>query len=144
GCEVREVRRSWSRRGTVCVALGMACALLSVRAAHADWDPIPAEAWTEPAHPDSGGGDAIFLLDQSEYHHESNRFRDEYFGRARVFTREGCAIGTIEIPYRAREWKLSNVRARSVLPNGRVTEFDPTQIVTTVGLRLANYSLLRA
>jgi len=119
-------------------------ALALAAPARAEWDPIPPEAWQEPARPDSGGGDAILLLDRSECHDLQGRFRFEYFGRARVFTAEGRDLGTIDIPYLKGRWKLSDVRARSVLPNGRASEFDPAQIVETTAFRYGDYHLVHA
>ena len=119
-------------------------ALAGVVPAGADWDPVPAEAWQEPARPDSGGGDGILLLDRSECRDLQGRFHFEYFGRARVFTPEGRDLGTIDIPYLRGRWKLGGVRARSVLPNGRVTEFDPAQIVESTVFRYGEYEWARA
>jgi hypothetical protein len=118
--------------------------LTSARIAHADWDPIPDQAWTEPARPDSGGGDAILLLDQSDYRQEGGHFRCDYFSRARVFTREGRSVGTVEIDYPPGVWKLSQIRARSVQQNGRSVEWDPSQLVETELLRYAGHTWSRA
>jgi hypothetical protein len=125
-----------------CALLGLL--LTSVGVARADWDPIPDQAWTEPARPDSGGGDAILLLDQSDYRHEGGHFRCDYFFRARVFTREGRSVGTVEIDYFPGVWKLSQIRARSVQQNGRSVEWDPGQLVETELLRYAGHTWSRA
>lgn len=114
------------------------------RAHAADWEPIPAEAWREPARPDSGGADAITLLDRSECHDLEGNFRYDYFGRVKIFTVEGRDFGTIEIPYPKGRWTLSNVRARSVRPDGRVTEFDPAKLVETTDFRYGDYNFVHA
>jgi len=129
--------------------LGAMCgALLSLAGfsgtVRAQWDPIPAQAWQEQARPDSGGGDAILLLDQSEYLDKQGSFRFQYFGRARVFTAEGRDLGNVEIEYLKDRWKITDLHARSVLANGHVTEFDPSQVVTTTLLHSGSFSVARA
>ena len=136
--------RPAGRRVAITAGALVLLALALAAPADAEWGPVPPEAWQEPARPDSGGADAILLLDHSECHDLLGVVHMEYFGRARVFTREGCNAGTIHVPYVKGLWKLSNVRARSMLPNGLVTEFDPAQVVETTVLRSGDYDLASA
>lgn len=137
----RFVRRA-SLRPILLLALVLAAC--PGRAAAADWEPIPAEAWQEPARPDSGGGDAITLLDRSECRDLEGSFQYDYFGRVKIFTAQGRDFGTIEIPYPKGRWTLSDVRARSVRPDGRVTEFDPAKLLETTDFRYGDWNLVHA
>ena len=146
---VRRIEGRCGRETRVFGALGAAVLMvaglvLSVPAAHAGWDPVPPEAWQEPARPDSGGGDAIMLLDHSEYTQKSNSFHVEYFARAKVFTAEGRDIGNVEVLYLKGRWKLRNLRGRSVSPAGRATELDPAQIIYSTVLSSGDVELARA
>jgi len=114
------------------------------RAAPPSWREIPDAAWKEPARPDSGGGDAIILLDETEYLHEDNSYRHEHFRRVRIFTREGRRFGTAEITYLAPRQRLTELRARCVLQNGRSIEWDPAQLVETESFRYGRDIVKRA
>jgi hypothetical protein len=146
----RRVVRRQARRGVRSssrAALATAATLvvlLAAAAARADWDPVPPEAWQEPARPDSGGGDAIMLLDHADYRQESEKFHVDYFARARVFTAEGRDIGNVEIEFLKDRWKLTNVRGRCVTPGGKTTELDPAQILYTTSLSAKDLVVTKA
>ncbi len=133
-----------ARPAALALVLVVAAALALSARARAGWDPIPPEAWQEPARPDSGGGDAIMLLDHSEYRQQADNFHVEYFGRAKVFTAEGRDIGNVEIHYLKDHWKLSKVRGRCVAPGGKTTELDPAQIVYTTSLSSGDIEIAQA
>jgi hypothetical protein len=114
------------------------------RASSAAWDPIPLEAWQEPARPDSGGADAIILFERTECRQKESEFEMDYFARSRVFTAEGRAVGDLEIRYIKKSWKLTNLRARSVHPNGTSVELDPATVVTTTAWKYRDYEVLKA
>lgn len=125
-------------------AFAVPFALVLALPCHAAWDPVPAEAWKEPARPDSGGGDAIVLLESTECRQKDSGFELDYFTRARVFTAEGRAVANVEIQYVKKLWKLTNLRARSVRPGGEVVELDPTTAVTTTAFKYREFEVLEA
>jgi hypothetical protein len=137
----RESRTAAALKVLALFATGL---LSSAPATGAAWDPIPPSAWLEQARPDSGGGDAIMLLDRSVCTRKSDGFHAEYFARAKVFTAEGRDIGNVEVEYIRDHWKLRDLRGRSVSPAGRVTELDPSQIITSTVLRFGDFEIMRA
>lgn len=126
------------------LCLPLALGLMSALPCSAAWAPIPAEAWKEQARPDSGGADAIVLLESTECRQKESGFEMDYFVRARVFTAEGRGIADVEILYFKKHWKLKNLRARSVRPGGETVDLDPSTVVTTTSLRYRDYEVLKA
>ena len=134
-----------SERAIVTIALGICTACcLGAAPPSAPWEPIPAQAWQETARPDSGGAEAIMLLERTECRQEESKFEMDYFARAKVFTPEGRAIANIEVEYLKKVWKLSNLRARTVRPSGETVELDPSTIVTTTAFKYRDYEWLKA
>lgn len=125
------------------LALGLMVSTLPARSA-TEWEPIPAEAWDEAARPDSGGANAILLLDREDCVQKESSFTLDRLVRARVFTAAGRDAGTVQIFYIRKEWKLAEVRGRSVRPGGSVTELDPATIVTSTVWKTDGGELLRA
>ncbi len=133
-----------ARRRFTALLLPLALGLAGALPCRAAWEPIPAEAWKEPARPDSGGADAIVLLESTECRQKESGFEVDYFARARVFTAEGRGIADVEIPYVKKQWKLESLRARSVRPNGDTVELDPTTVVTTTSWEFREFEVLKA
>jgi len=123
----------------------MFVAVCGLAPAHANaWEPIPAEAWREPARPDSGGGDAIVLLQRGELAVHDERVSYTVFVRARVFTREGRRIGTVPVDYLAPGWRVTDLQARSVRQDGGITDFDPGRVLYTTQFKFGHDEYRRA
>lgn len=94
------------------------------------WQAIPPESWKEPARPDSGGGDALILVQRIEDWDLKGEIRRRVFRRIRVFTAEGRDAGRVEVGY-SKSAKIENMRARSIRQDGTTTELSPDQVIHT-------------
>jgi len=112
------------------VALAVVCLVPSVRLhAFDDWQPInPAELkmTEDPAHP----GDAIML-----YHEETadDMTRHRYvYKRVKVLTEKGKDRANVEIPYDATFVGVTDIRARTIAPDGTITPLAGKTFNTTL------------
>jgi Domain of Unknown Function with PDB structure (DUF3857)/Transglutaminase-like superfamily len=86
-----------------------------------DWQPINPDELkmtADPAHP----ADAIIL-----YHEEINNDLTSHayvYKRLKVFNEKGRRYADIEIPYNSSEFGISDVKARTIAPDGTITPFD--------------------
>ena len=90
-----------------------------------DWlpiDPADLKMTTEPKAP---GAPAIYLYRQVD-RKESGRVNhtEAYYFRIKILTEDGRKYGNIEIPYLKSVGGISNIRARTIHPDGTVLNFD--------------------
>ncbi|MGB7726391.1 MAG: DUF3857 domain-containing protein [Candidatus Acidiferrum sp.] len=90
-----------------------------------DWlpiDPADLKMTTEPKAP---GAPAIYLYRQVD-RKESGRANhtEAYYFRVKILTEDGRKYGNIEIPYLKSVGGISNIRARTIHPDGTVLNFD--------------------
>src|SRR5882724_1101366 len=83
-----------------------------------DWQPITPEELkmtVDPAHP----ADATIL-----YHEEisdDNKHHSSVYMRLKILTDKGKDRASVEIPYDAAEIHITDIRARTIAPDGTIT-----------------------
>ena len=119
------VRTRWSFLALGIVLLGSSYRLC----AFDDWLPVSPEELkmtADPAHP----ADAIVL-----YHEESvdDMTRHSYsYTRVKIFTEKGKDHANVEIPYEASYIGISDIRGRTIAPDGTVTPFTGKAFNNTI------------
>jgi hypothetical protein len=116
------------------LTLGFCALLLVIAAARPlrafdDWLPITAEDQKITAE-SASGADAIIL-----YHEETSddNTRHHYvYVRIKVLTEKGKSHADVQIPYDAANDGISDLRARTVAPDGTVTPFTGKAFDTTI------------
>src|SRR5579864_7622711 len=111
--------------------LSLAICLVSFCRAHAfdDWQPINPDELkmtADAAHQ----GDAIIL-----YHEETadDMTRHRYvYKRLKVLTEKGKDRASVEIPYDAKYVGVTDIRARSIAPDGTITPFTDKAFNSTI------------
>lgn len=94
-----------------------------------DWQPINPDELkmkADPAHP----ADAIIL-----YHEEINNDLTSHayvYMRLKVFTEKGRRYADVEIPYESNDSGISDVKARTIAPDGTITPFDGKTFNSTI------------
>jgi hypothetical protein len=89
-----------------------------------DWLPISPEELKLTSEPKAPGAPAIFLYRGIE-RKDLGRANTEYnYVRIKVLTEEGRKYANVEIPYRQRTTAISNIKARTVRPDGTIVNFD--------------------
>lgn len=84
-------------------------------------DPADLKMTSEPAAP---GAPAIYLYRQVD-RKDSGRANTEYnYVRIKILTEEGRQFANVEIPYRSDKVGISNIRARTIRPDGSIVNFD--------------------
>jgi hypothetical protein len=129
---------------TTTLALGLSSIARPAPPAPAPWPALPADAWTVAARPDSGGGDAIILLEEGFAEDKGTSYRYGLTRRVRIFTEEGRDAGKLEVDYLKGESRLVSVRGRSVRQDGTTTELSPDQVITTTVLKSGGLEYNRA
>jgi hypothetical protein len=114
------------RRNLVLLALSHVLAIFHLPGALAQvippWPPISKEELElkdNPQHP----GDAAIIL-YSEVQTDNGKALETHFTRIKVFQEQGKKYGDIEIPYFEDRVDVRDIRARTVAPDGRATEFS--------------------
>ncbi|GAC1619829.1 MAG: hypothetical protein PVS2B2_06660 [Candidatus Acidiferrum sp.] len=73
--------------------------------------------------PEAPGAPAVFLYRQVD-RNDTNRASTEYnYVRVKILTEEGRKFANVEIPFE-KKIKVSNVRARTIRPDGSIVNFD--------------------
>ena len=89
-----------------------------------DWLPITPEELKMTSEPNAPGAPAIFLYRQVD-RKDLGRANTEYnYARIKIFTEEGRNYANVEIPYRRGTTAISNIRARTIRPDGTIANFD--------------------
>lgn len=108
-----------SQRYSVAFLLAIAFALPA--AAGDDFKPVPPDELKlkdNPAHP---GDHAMYLEYRSEQ--DDNQFYESVYVRMKIFSEEGKKYGDIEIPYLKGFEDISDLKARTVQPDGTVVPY---------------------
>src|SRR5262245_42005904 len=122
-------RKPVNQRGCarVCVAtLVLALAgLWSASTARADeWKPITPEELKMTSLAEAPGAPAVFLYRQVD-RDDNGRTSNEYsYVRIKVLTEEGRDQANVSIPFEKGRESVINIRARTIQPDGKITEFD--------------------
>ena len=89
-----------------------------------EWLPIDPAELKMTSEPKAPGAPAIYLYRQVD-RKDLGRANTEYdYVRIKILTEEGREHANIEIPYRSQSVNISNIRARTVHPDGTVVNFD--------------------
>jgi hypothetical protein len=103
--------------------------LASTAAAMDDWQPIRPEELKmalDPAHP----MDAVML-----YHEEVNNDLTSHayvYKRIKILTEKGRDLANVEIVYDNADFGISDVKARTIAPDGAITPFDGKAFNSTI------------
>lgn len=87
-----------------------------------DFKPVSPEELAlkdNPAHP----GDHAMILELRSDRDDTQAKANEYM-RIKVFTEEGRKYADVEIPYRNEEFQITDIKARTVHPDGAVIPFN--------------------
>ncbi|HWZ98230.1 MAG TPA: DUF3857 domain-containing protein [Candidatus Dormibacteraeota bacterium] len=120
------------RRGRVVslVLLGvMATTLAGVLPVRADeWQPITPEDLKMTGLPEAPGAPAVILykqVDRNDAGVQRGRGASEYnYIRIKIFTEEGRKYANVEIPFLKQRTSISTIRARTIKPDGTISNFD--------------------
>jgi hypothetical protein len=89
-----------------------------------EWLPIDPADLKMTSEPKAPGAPAIYLYRQVD-RMDLGRANTEYdYVRIKILTEEGREHANIEIPYRSQSTNISNIRARTVHPDGSVVNFE--------------------
>lgn len=107
------------------VVLLAAVALQRARPVSGDeWQPITQDELKMTSEPLAPGAAAIYLFRQVD-RNDSNRAATEYnYLRIKILTEEGRKYANIEIPFPKGRTNVSNIRARTVRPDGSAINFE--------------------
>ncbi len=93
-----------------------------------EWQPISQEELKMTSVPEAPGAPAIYLyrqVDRNDMGVQRGRGATEYnYVRIKILTEEGRKHANIEIPFERQRTDLSNIRARTVRPDGTIANFD--------------------
>jgi hypothetical protein len=124
----------------------LVCALaLLAGAAHAqhrikiDWQPIAPEDLAMKENPAAPGEHAMILY--REYVLDSWGLSVSEYVRIKVFTQEGRKWADVQIPHSPGVWEIKDLRARTILPDGRVLNFDG-QVFDEVTVKSRGFKVL--
>lgn len=87
-----------------------------------DWPPINPDELKMTGDPKAPGAPAIYLYRQVDRDDVENR--ENYYTRIKIFTEEGRKFADLEIPFVRDEGDIRNIKARTIHPDGSVTNFD--------------------
>jgi transglutaminase-like putative cysteine protease len=89
-----------------------------------EWQPISQEELKMTSEPLAPGAAAIYLYRQVD-RNDSNRASTEYnYVRIKILTEEGRKYANVEIPFTKGRTNVSNIRARTIRPDGSAVNFD--------------------
>lgn len=114
----------WERVSVVGLVMGLA-GLCMAREARADeWKPISPEELRMTSVAEAPGASAVFLYRQVDRADASKAANEYNYVRIKVLTEEGRAQANVIIPFEKGRESVINVRARTVQPDGKISEFD--------------------
>ena len=89
-----------------------------------DWLPITQEELKMTSEPKAPGAPAIYLYRQVD-RKDLGRANTEFnYVRIKILTEAGRKYANIEIPYLRQRANISNIRARTIRPDGTIANFD--------------------
>jgi hypothetical protein len=106
------------------LSLGILAVLLLSETSRAkdDWLPITPEDLALKDNPASPGAHAMILY-RENFINADQSLETEYV-RIKIFTEEGKKSGDVELPYNRTQSQIEDVRARTILPDGTVVNFE--------------------
>jgi hypothetical protein len=115
------------KRGRITALLYLSFAILlglpgASRATADDWLPINSADLAAKDSPEKPGAHAVYLY--REDIRDDIESRDEIYERIKIFTEEGKKYADIELPYFREVYSITNVRARTIHPDGSIVEWS--------------------
>lgn len=107
------------------VCLGLSCKPWAVTSGD-EWLPIDPADLKMTSEPKAPGAPAIYLYRQVD-RNDTGRAATEYnYVRIKILTEEGRRYADVQIPYLKKEAgiNISNIRARTIRPDGTIVNFD--------------------
>ncbi len=104
----------------------IACFLMAhLRSVSGDeWQPVTQEELKMTGLPEAPGAPAVYLFRQVD-RNDSNKAATEYnYVRIKILTEEGRKYANVEIPFVRQQIVVSNIRARTIRPDGSIVNFD--------------------
>jgi hypothetical protein len=99
-------------------------------AAAEDWLPISPADLAAKDSPEKPGAHAIFLY--REDIRDDTRNHDDFYERIKIFTEEGKRYADVELPFVRDVYSITNVRARTIRPDGSVVEWTGKLLEKTI------------
>src|SRR5438128_3984765 len=88
-----------------------------------EWQPITPEELKMTGVPEAPGAPAVILYRQVDRDDGRNGHQYDYV-RIKILTEEGRKYANVEIPFFKEQGNIHSVRARSIRPDGTITNFD--------------------
>jgi transglutaminase-like putative cysteine protease len=114
----------FSRRAPLLALVFCLCVLVhfSSRVRADDWQPINPEELKMTSVPEAPGAAAVYLYRQVDRDDTTNH-ETEYL-RIKILTEEGRKYANIEIPYQKENANVLEVKARTIRPDGSITNYQ--------------------
>ena len=87
-----------------------------------DWQPITAEELKMTSEPNAPGAPAIFLYRQVD--RDDDASHESHYARIKILSEEGRKYADVEIPFFKGGGNIRKIQARTIHPDGSVTNFD--------------------
>lgn len=97
------------------------CLLLAAPASAQDFAPISAEELQLKDNPLRPGDSAMVLA--REMHTDDTKSTETHYVRLKVFNEKGRSYADVTIPYYKTDFRITDLKARTVQPDGKVIEF---------------------
>jgi hypothetical protein len=112
--------------GRVClVVFALLLGSAVARTVRADeWRPISQEELRMTSVPEAPGAPAVILYRQVDRDDSSNATHEYNYVRIKVLTEEGREQANVAVEFEKGKTTVVNVRARTIQPDGRISEFD--------------------
>ncbi len=114
------------RQAQFCANLALAVLFVTGLAVTAQtddaWDPIPPDELALKDDPLNPGAPAIILYRETFSDHNDS-FETRHF-RIKILNERGTEYGNVEVPYIKGVFRVEDIKARTVQPNGTSTPFD--------------------
>jgi Domain of Unknown Function with PDB structure (DUF3857) len=105
-------RRLFGHWGFLCLALAFPLAL------SAQFQKPTEEELKMTADPKAPGAAAVYL-NINEIDNDPRHFQSRY-ARIKILAERGKELGTVELPYLKSKWKITDIKARTIHPDGTV------------------------
>ena len=86
------------------------------------WPPVSADDMKMTAEPKAMGAPAVFLYRQVD--RDDSIGREVNLARIKILTEEGRKYADVEIPFVKSQSQVRNIKARTIQPEGTITEFN--------------------
>jgi transglutaminase-like putative cysteine protease len=109
---------------TAVILLGAAAYRVRPSSAADEWLPISPEELKMTSVPEAPGAPAVYLYRQVDRSDEQGRASEHNYARIKILTEEGRKYADVEIPFVREQGNISNIKARTVRPDGTIANFE--------------------